>query len=304
MTDSDVATLRAFNRAYTLELGLLDTHLDGSPFTLSEARVLYELAHRESPTAADIARALHLDRAQMSRTLKRFAARGLTEARDNPAHGRQQLLSLTAEGRSVFAGLNASTQQRIAMMLEDLGPIRRQKLIDAARAITEVFHPEPSGAVILRGMQSGDLGMIVHRQMLLYGAEFGYDDSYETLIARILAEFLEAFDPQRDDAWIADLNGRIAGSVFLTADDQPDTARLRLLYVEPEARGTGLGRRLVETCVGKARALGYRRIVLWTDGQLKAARKLYERAGFTRLEAKPARYFGQEIVSETWAMDI
>ncbi len=302
--DQDIATLRAFNRVYTLQLGLLDKHLDGSPFTLSEARILYELAHRETPTAAEIGRVLKLDRAQISRTLRRFADRGLVVTQENPSHGRQQLLALTEEGRRVFGAMNAGTQSIIGTMLDNLGPLRRQQLVEAASCITRVFGQDGPRSVTLRAPQPGDLGMIVHRQMKVFGGEYGYNGDYEVLIARILADFQEAHDPTRDAAWVAEIEGRLAGSVFLAREDEDGTCRLRLLYVEPEARGAGVGRLLVERCIAQARALGYRRMVLWTDGQLTAARKLYERAGFTRVKAEPAPFFGQEIMSETWAMDL
>jgi DNA-binding MarR family transcriptional regulator/GNAT superfamily N-acetyltransferase len=302
--DQDIATLRAFNRVYTLQLGLLDRHLDGSPFSLSEARILYELAHRETPTAAEIGRVLKLDRAQISRTLKRFADRGLLMTQEDPSHGRQQLLALTEEGRRVFETMNAATQGIIGTMLEDLGPLRRRQLVEAASSITGVFGQNGPRSVTLRAPQPGDLGLIVHRQMKVYGSEYGYDGGYEVLIARILADFQESHDPARDAAWIAEIDGRLMGSVFLAREDEADTCRLRLLYVEPEARGAGVGRLLVERCIEHARGLGYRRMVLWTDGQLTAAQALYKRAGFTRVKAEPARFFGQEIMSETWAMDL
>ncbi|MET0363152.1 MAG: helix-turn-helix domain-containing GNAT family N-acetyltransferase [Sphingobium sp.] len=302
-SQEDIATLRAFNRIYTLQLGLLNPHLDGSPFTLSEARVLYELAHRDNPTASEIARVLTLDRAQISRTLKRFVERGLVEARDNPFHGRQQFLSLTPEGRSVFDSLDTATRGSIGGLLEALTPSRRRTLIDAASAMMRVFSTDPT-SVTLRDLRLGDLGLVVHRQAVLYADEYGYDGDYETLIAQILADFRDKFDPANDAAWIAEIDGRMAGSIFLVRGDEPGVCKLRLLYVEPDARGNGVGQRLIHVCVERARNLGYRRMELWTDSQLTAARSLYERGGFERIDATPARFFGQDIVSETWSLDL
>ncbi len=303
--EQDIAALRAFNRTYTLKLGLLQPKLDKSPFTLSEARVLYELAQRTDPTAAEIGRVLHLDRAQLSRTLKRFTDAGLLASRDDPAHGRHRLLALTEEGRATYQALEAATCEVVGGLLESLPEPRRNRLLAAASDIVGIFEAASPPSPSLRGLRPGDLGMVIARQAILYAREYGYDSDYEALIAAILAEFHQHFDPARDDAWIAECDGgRLAGSIFLVRGDQPGVGKLRLLYVEPEMRGVGVGKLLVDSCVKRARALGYERLELWTDSQLVSARRLYDRAGFSRMDVRQERFFGQDIGSETWALDL
>jgi DNA-binding MarR family transcriptional regulator/predicted GNAT family acetyltransferase len=303
-TAADVELLRSFNRTYTARLGLLDAHLGSSPFTLSEARILFELAHRDAPTAAEIARSLNLDRAQMSRTLKRFGGRGLVVAREDPEHGRHQLLELTPEGIAAFNELEEGARSGVRSLLDELPLHRRSRLLGAAASIRDMFQMNSAPTLLLRGLRPGDIGLIVHRQAILYAAEYGYDSSYEALIAQILADFHQTFDPEHDGAWIAELDGKMAGSIFLVNGGEPSVGKLRLLYVEPEARGAGVGKQLVNVCVERARAAGYKRLDLWTDGQLAPARRLYERAGFTRCETKRERHFGQDIESETWSLDL
>lgn len=301
--DQDVATLRAFNRVYTTRLGLLDTHYDGSPFTLSEARILFELANRPGLTGAEIARAMNLDPAQVSRTIKRFSERGLVTARENPSHNRQQWVSLTPQGQSAFDALDANTRASVGKLLEDLGPLRRARLLSAAVSINTVFESADVG-LALRDLRPGDLGFVTARQAMLYAEEYGWNRDYEALVARILADFHQAFDPQRDDAWIAEASGRMVGSIFLVRADEPGAAKLRLLYVEPDARGMGVGQRLVEACIARARALGYDRLDLWTVTALTAARRLYERAGFTLTHEAPAHRFGHDLVDQTWSLPL
>lgn len=301
--EADVATLRAFNRAYTSRLGLLNTHLDNSPFTLSEARVLFELAHRTDPTAADIARALLLDRAQLSRTLKRFATRGLLEWRDQPLDARHRLLSLTSEGRRAFEALDHKTRDAIGRLLDSLSATRRKRLLSAATAITQVFEREPS-TVSLRNLGPGDLGWITHRQAILYAEEYGWNNDYEVLVARILAELIETFDPEREAGWVAEIDEAVVGSIFLVRADTPGVGKLRLLYVEPDARGTGVGGLLIAACIERARQVGYARLDLWTNSVLVAARRLYERAGFELIDETPHYSFGQQLVGQTWSLDL
>ncbi|HUA78413.1 MAG TPA: helix-turn-helix domain-containing GNAT family N-acetyltransferase [Acetobacteraceae bacterium] len=300
--EDDVAALRAFNRLYTARLGLLDARHEGSPFTLSEARVLYELAYRAGPTAAEIARALNIDRAQISRTLKRFVARGLVEARGDPAHGRQLLLSLTEEGRAAIAALEGSTRAAIGALLDGLARTRRRRLLAAAGAICRVFEEEAAPAVTLRGPRPGDLGLVVARQAVLYAEEYGWNQEYEALAARILADFQGSFDPARDAAWIAESDGCMVGSIFLVHGDEEGVGKLRLLYVEPEARGAGVGKMLVAVCIERARAVGYGRLVLWTNSVLAAARSIYERAGFALVAEAPHHSFGKDLIGQTWVL--
>ncbi|WP_019833527.1 bifunctional helix-turn-helix transcriptional regulator/GNAT family N-acetyltransferase [Sphingomonas sp. PR090111-T3T-6A] len=298
----DIATLRAFNRAYTIRLGLLNARLDKSPFTLSEARVLYELAHRTDPTAAELGRALHLDRAQVSRTLKRFSDRGLLDSRNDPSHGRNQLLSLTAEGREAFDGLDGNTRAAIGSLLDELPPLRRHRLLSAAGAITRIFTDEGAPTVSLRGLRPGDLGLVAARQGILYADEYGWNSDYEALVARILADIHQSFDPAKDAAWIAEMDDRMVGSIFLVHGDAPEVAKLRLLYVEPDARGAGVGKRLVATCIERARTVGYKRLDLWTTNMQAVARSIYKRAGFVLMEERPGRMFGHDLIGQTWSL--
>jgi len=300
--EQDVAVLRGFNRVYTSRLGLLDAHLDDSPFTLSEARILYELANRPDPTAAEIARALRLDPAQMSRTIKRFANRGLVATRDDPSHGRHQLLSLTEQGRAAFAALENNTRHAIGTLLDGLPPFGRAALLSAARSITRIFEDEAPPQPVLRGLKPGDLGMVIARQAILYAEEYGWNSDYEALVARILADFHQSFDPARDAAWIAEMDEQMAGSIFLVHGDEPDVGKLRLLYVEREARGAGVGKMLVAACVDRAREVGYKRLDLWTNSVLTAARRIYERAGFVLVDEAPHHSFGKELVGQTWSL--
>jgi DNA-binding MarR family transcriptional regulator/N-acetylglutamate synthase-like GNAT family acetyltransferase len=299
-----VATLRQFNRVYTSRLGLLHSHLDGSPFSLSEARLLYELAHRTDPTAAGLGRALRLDRAQVSRTLRRFADRGLIEIRSDPSHGRNQLLSLTAAGQTAFGSLDADTETAVGTLLDSLPLIRRSRLLEAAAAIMQALDSSNEVELTLRDLRAGDLGLVTARQAILYAEEFGWNSDYEALVARIIAEFHTSYDPARDAAWIAEMDDRMVGSIFLVRGDTPKVAKLRLLYVEPYARGAGVGARLVSSCVERARELGYDRLDLWTNSVLAAARSLYQRAGFELVEETPHRSFGHDLLGQTWSLPL
>jgi DNA-binding MarR family transcriptional regulator/GNAT superfamily N-acetyltransferase len=299
---NDVASLRAFNRLYTIRLGLLDGRLDGSPFTLSEARVLYELAHRTEPTAAEIARALNIDRAQISRTLKRFVERGLLETRDDPAHGRQQLLSLTEAGEAAFAAADRNTHEAISGLLGGLPQARRRRLLSAAAAIAQALETEAVPTVTLRDLRTGDLGLVTARQAILYAEEYGWNQDFEALVARILSDFHQSLDHARDAAWIAEIDDCMVGSIFLVHGDKPEVGMLRLLYVEPDARGAGVGKLLVAACVKQAGALGYKRLDLWTNSVLVAARVIYVRAGFELVEEAPHHSFGQDLIGQTWSL--
>jgi DNA-binding MarR family transcriptional regulator/GNAT superfamily N-acetyltransferase len=296
----DIAALRAFNRLYTRKLGLLNPHLDNSPFSLTEARVLYELAHRDDPTAAEITRALDLDPAQMSRTLKRFEARGLVETSAPPNGGRGRPIGLTSAGQAAYAALETNTKAVVGALLETLPAARRRSLLEAAQTIRQVF--EPAAGIVLRDPRPGDLGWIVHRQAILYAEEYGWNQEYEALAAGILAQFVQTFDPAREAAWVAEVNGRVVGSIFLVRGDAPGVGKLRLLYVEPEMRGTGVGKLLVEACIARARAAGHGTLILWTNSVLTAARRLYERAGFVLVEEEPHHAFGHDLVSQTWSL--
>lgn len=300
----DIAALHAFNRAYTRRLGLLNARLDRSPFTLTEARILYEIAHRADLTAADIARTLGLDRGQLSRTLKRFAGRGLIETSMHPEGGRRRPISLTAAGREAFAGLERNTRQAVGALLDELPRDQRGTLVAAVTTLTRIFEGRQDAEMMLRDLGPGDIGWIVHRQAVLYAEEYGWNGEYEALAARILADFVQSFDPAHDAAWVAEIDGRIVGSVFLVRGDRPKVGKLRLLYVEPGMRGAGIGGKLVNACIARARAVGDDRLTLWTNSVLVAARRIYERAGFRLVDEAPHRSFGKDLVGQTWELDL
>ncbi|MBS7809769.1 bifunctional helix-turn-helix transcriptional regulator/GNAT family N-acetyltransferase [Roseococcus pinisoli] len=305
MTDisqSEVAALRAFNRLYTRRLGLLNARLDGSPFTLTEARILYELAQRTAPAAADILRALDLDSGQLSRTLKRFAERGLLESDADPEGGRRRPLSLTRAGRATFAALERNTNEAVGTLLRTLPEGRRRRLLSAVDSITKVFEDSSMPEATLRDLKPGDLGWIAHRQAVLYAEEYGWNGEFDAMAARILADFVQSFDSGHDAAWIAEIDGRVAGSVFLVRGETPGTGKLRLLYVEPEARGTGLGAKLVDACIARARQVGDRSLMLWTNDILAAARRIYQRAGFSLVEEAPHHSFGKDLMGQIWEL--
>ena len=299
---AEIAKVRAFNRSYTQAFGFLRDRLDGSPFALTEARVLYEIAHGSGPTAAEIARALDLDKAQLSRVIAKLRRSGLVKASPSPQHAKHQLLSLTQKGKHAFESLNAATQEVIGAKLASLPPDTRAQLVQSMNTITAslALPREMAGAYSFRDPKPGDLGWITHRQAVLYAEEYGWDWTYEALVARILGEFVATFDPKREKAWVAMADGRIAGSIFLMKSDMPKVAKLRLLYVEPWARGCGIGAALVAECIAEARRMGYATLELWTNSVLTSARRIYEAAGFTLVDEKPHHSFGKDLMGQTW----
>ena len=300
-----IEQVRRFNRFYTRQIGLLEERLHRSDYSLTEARVLYELAQGTAPTATDIARSLGLDAGYLSRILKKFDRRGFLTRLPCPADGRQTRLDLTEAGRAAFAPLNQASQDEVAGLLDELPPDRRAGLIGALSKIQAVLGDPPKGAVpyLLRPHRTGDIGWITHRQGLLYASEYGWDETYEALVAEILAGFVKQFDPRREASWIAERDGEIVGSVFLVRESD-DIARLRLLYVEPSARGLGLGRRLVEECIRFARARNYRTLTLWTNDLLVSARRIYQAAGFRLVQEERHHSFGQDLVGQNWDLDL
>ncbi|MCW4116581.1 bifunctional helix-turn-helix transcriptional regulator/GNAT family N-acetyltransferase [Aurantimonas sp. MSK8Z-1] len=299
-----VDEVRSFNRFYTRAIGLLERHLPASDLSLPEARVVYEIAQRRC-TAAEIGRLLDMDKAHLSRIVGRLRARGLVASKVSPEHGRHLLLSLTPTGTAAFAAMEDGTREAIAALLRDVDAGSRQRLGAALRDIRAAFGEAGNSAPpVLRPLGVGDVGWIIHRQARLYHEDYGWDWTYEALVARILADYVAGFDPAREDGWIAERDGRILGSVFLMKSEEPQTGRLRLLYVEPEARGLGLGHRLVETCIDRARALGYRRLTLWTNDILLAARRIYQAKGFRLVDEAPHHSFGHDLVGQTWILDL
>jgi len=302
---SDVDEVREFNRFYTRKIGLLGKHLPATDLSLPEARVLYELAGDEERTAAELVRLLKMDKAHLSRILARLRGRGLIHSRVSPQHAKRRLLTLTGAGRRTFAAADQGTRAAMDEVLRPLDPDARRRLLGAMREIRALFGADVRDAgVRLRALAPGDLGWIAHRQGLLYQREYGWDWTYEGLVCELLAEFVARFDRAREDAWVAEQSGAPVGSVFLMKSEGEDTARLRLLYVEPSARGRGVGRTLVHTCIERARALRYRRITLWTNDVLLAARRIYQGAGFQLSEERAHHSFGQDLVGQTWTLEL
>jgi DNA-binding MarR family transcriptional regulator/N-acetylglutamate synthase-like GNAT family acetyltransferase len=300
-----VEAVRRFNRFYTQHIGVLRKGLLDSPFSLTEVRLLYELARRERLTATDLSRDLGLDPGYVSRMLRGFEKRGLIERRPSENDGRQSLLRLTPAGRKTFAPLDARASAEVRAMLSRLSPAQQARLVEAMRAVQGLLGeaPEQSDPYLLRPHRPGDMGWIIHRHGALYAEEFGWDETFEALVAEIAAEFIRRFDPKRERCWIAEQDGEILGSVFLVKKSKT-VAQLRLLLIEPKARGLGLGTRLVEECIRFARLAGYRKMVLWTNSVLAAARRIYERAGFTLVEQERHHSFGKDLVGEFWELNL
>jgi len=299
--------VRRFNRFYTRQIGVLHEGWLSSPFSLTEARVLYELAHREKPTATEVGNELGLDAGYLSRILSGFERRGFLEKTPSEADGRQTLLALTKEGSKAFAPLEAGTIEQVGAMIENLAESDRGRLIGAMQTIRKLLEaggesePAAKAAYLLRPHQSGDMGWVVHRQGVLYAQEYGYDETFEALAAEIVAKFIQKHSAKRERCWIAEKHGEIVGSVFLVAGSKT-VAKLRLLYVEPTARGLGIGGRLVSECVRFARQVGYKKVKLWTQSELDAARHVYKKAGFHVVEKKRHHSFSKDLVAETWEL--
>jgi DNA-binding MarR family transcriptional regulator/GNAT superfamily N-acetyltransferase len=304
---TSVAELRSFNRFYTSQIGLLDEHLSSSPFSLAEARILYELANGTAETAAELSRLLGLDKAYLSRILSRFRSRGLISSRVSPSHAKHRILSLTEAGREAFAALDRGAVAQMERLLMPLDARLAGQLTGAMRQIRTILSDDaavPARDFSLRPPRIGDLGYVVHRQAVLYEREYGWDWTYEGLIAGILERFVSGFDPAKEEAWIADCDGVIAGSVFLMRGDDPATGKLRLLYVEPGLRGMGIGSALVAACISRAREAGYRWLTLWTNDILVSARRIYEAAGFKLIAEDRHRSFGHDLVGQTWKLEL
>jgi DNA-binding MarR family transcriptional regulator/GNAT superfamily N-acetyltransferase len=302
-----IEAVRRFNRFYTRQIGLLREGLLRSPFTLAEARVLYELAQHEETTATELGQELGMDAGYLSRIVRELEGRGLVERRPSDLDRRRQLLSLTDRGREAFAELDAASRGEIEALLVAL-PVEDQRRLEASmRVIERVLGagPAPRVPYILRPPRSGDFGWVVHRHGVLYAEEYGWDETFEALVAEIVADFVRNFDPKRERGWIAERDGENVGSVFLVRHPEREgVAKLRLLLVEPKARGLGIGRRLVQECTRFARQAGYRAITLWTNSVLEAARRIYEREGYRLVHAEPHHSFGHHLVSETWELTL
>jgi DNA-binding MarR family transcriptional regulator/GNAT superfamily N-acetyltransferase len=301
-----VVAVRRFNRFYTRKIGVLHEGLLGSPMSLTEGRVLYELAQRGSATASQLAGELALDSGYLSRILAGFEKRGMLEKRPSAEDARQLILGLTDQGREMFATIDARSHEEIAELLRPISDTDQARLITALATVETVLGgAQKAGApsYILRTHQPGDIGWIIHRHAVLYAEEYGWDETFEALVAKIAAAFIENFDHRRERCWIAERDGEIVGSVLLVKDT-PEVAKLRLLYVEPKARGLGVGSRLVAECIGFARRSGYRRLTLWTNDILVSARRIYEAAGFSLVGEEPHHSFGRDLVGQYWELPL
>ncbi len=304
ISEQDIAAFRAFTRFYTRKLGVLDQHLLKSPFSLSEARVLYELAHQDEPIAKDIGGALGLDPGYLSRIVQRFEDDGLINRKPLEQDRRQVRLGLTAKGRQAFAKIDRASHEEVAVMLGALSSDECRRLTGAMAAIERLLEPDAQmPAFVLRSHRIGDMGWVVASQARAYAQDYGWDISYEALVAEICAQFVRNFDPSREHCWIAEINGEPVGSIFLVkATDE--LAKLRLLQVEKKARGLGVGRALADECVRFARENGYKKITLWTQSILLAARGIYARAGFRLVKEEPHHSFGVDLIGETWELEL
>ena len=299
--DKRVQAVRAFNRFYTRQIGLLDEGLLRSEFALGEVRVMFELAHHDGITAKDLCGELNLDAGYLSRMLRKFNERGLIDKEVKEEDQRAVTLRLTATGRKVFEPLERATNEEVGAMLKRLATSDQKKLVAAMATVRDLLGDvdDKAQAFVLRPHRPGDMGWVVHRHGALYAEEYHWDERFEALVAEIVAEFVKNYDPKRERCWIAERKGEIVGSVFLVKKDDV-TAKLRLLYVEPSARGLGIGKRLVEECIRFARQVGYRKITLWTQSNLAAARGIYEKEGFVLVAQQNHKSFGKELVAETW----
>lgn len=301
--DARIDAVRRFNRYYTTRIGVLRRGMVGSPFPLPEARVLYELAHRRGATATEIRRDLALDAGYLSRLLNGLRRRGLVRATAAPGDARASQLSLTPKGEKAFAELDRGTREQVVGMLERLPEAGQQRVVEAMRAVESLIEGGGGASATLREPRPGDMGRVVQLHGELYAREFGYDTTFEALVAEIAAAFVRDFDPKKERCWIAEQDGEVVGSVFLVKQSA-SVAKLRLLILDPRARGQGLGKRLTDACIGFARQAGYRKMVLWTQSHLAAARGIYKAAGFRKIAGERHRSFGKKLVAETWELTL
>jgi len=299
------AAVRRFNRFYTGQIGVLRKSYLNSDLSLAEARVIYELGTRQAPTASEIARDLGLDAGYLSRLLDGFAARALITRKPSAADKRQVHLKLSARGRKAFQALDRSSDRQAAGLLERLTPPDRGRLVESMQNIEALLggKSETSPPFSIRTHRAGDIGWVIHRHGVLYEREYGWGALFEALVAEVCVRFLRNFDAERERCWIAERGGLPIGSIFLVKHS-PRIALLRLLLVEPEARGLGVGRRLVEECIAFARQAGYRKLRLWTQAELHAAQHIYRAHGFALVEEKPHAHFGVEMVGQTWELEL
>jgi DNA-binding MarR family transcriptional regulator/GNAT superfamily N-acetyltransferase len=303
----EIEVFRRFNRMYTRFIGTLNEGLLNSEYSLAEARILYELATRDAPRAREIADDLGIDAGYLSRLLAGFEGDGLLKRKASKQDGRYADLTLTARGRSVFKKLNALSDEQAQTVLEDLPPSARMQLGDCMRTMEGILTRTNRSRLpyIFRPHRVGDMGWVVYREGLGYAQQYGWDETFEALVARIVDQFITNFDQARERCWIAEIDGQSVGHIFLVKHlDEPDTAKLRLLFVEPSARGMGLGDALVKECVRFARVAGYKKVVLWTQSILIGAHRIYERAGFRLVKETPHHSFGKDLIGQTWELTL
>ena len=298
-----IESMRQFNRFYTRQIGLLNEGLLKSEFSLTEARILYELAHHDNLTATDLGRELGLDAGYLSRIIKKFEKRGLVTRQSARSDARQTLLNLSQAGRMAFEPLNRASREEIADMLSKLSPDEEQRLLHAMQTIEQLLDKtvDPAVPYILRPHQIGDIGWVARRQGMLYAQEYGWDETFEALVAEIGAGFIKNYDPKWERCWIAEREGSIVGSVFLVRESE-EVAKLRMLYVEPEARGLGIGSRLTDECIRFAKQKGYKTVTLWTNDILVSARRIYQAAGFKLISEEKHHSFGKDLVGQYWEL--
>jgi DNA-binding MarR family transcriptional regulator/GNAT superfamily N-acetyltransferase len=303
--DTRIAAVRGFNRFYTRHVGALNEGLLRSPFSLTEMRVLYELAHRDRPTARELARDLGLDAGYLSRILKAFETRGMLEKLPCEVDGRQQRLALTPAGLEAFTPFDRASSDEVAAVLAKLTPADQERLVRAMATVERVLgsDAEPPLPYVLRPPRPGDYGTVIGRQAALYAQEYGWDETFEALVAEIVASFIKGFDPKRERCWVAERDGEIVGSVFVVRQAD-EIAKLRLLYVDAAARGLGIGARLVEECIRFARDAGYATLTLWTNDVLVSARRIYEGAGFVLTGEERHHSFGKDLVGQTFDLTL
>jgi DNA-binding MarR family transcriptional regulator/GNAT superfamily N-acetyltransferase len=305
MMEKRVGRVRRFNRFFTRRIGVLREGLLHTPYSLTEARLLLEIAHRDAPTASEMSRGLGLDPGYLSRTLARLEEQGLIERVRSGADGRRRLLSLTSAGEDAFFLLDERSREEVGEMLGGLSEEDQLRLLDAMQTIESVLDEDFkfSGPFFLRPHEPGDMGWVVQRHGSLYAREYGWDERFEALVAQIVADFAGGYDPAGERCWIAEMGGEPVGCVFVVRDSET-VARLRLLLVEPKARGLGLGTRLVEESIRFARRAGYDTLTLWTNSVLGAARRIYEEHGFHLVEEEPHRSFGKDLVGQNWELKL
>ncbi|MGH3106174.1 MAG: bifunctional helix-turn-helix transcriptional regulator/GNAT family N-acetyltransferase [Rubrobacteraceae bacterium] len=301
--EARVEAIRRFNRLFTRRIGVLREGLLHSSYSLAEARVLFELANREELSASELVRELGLDPGYMSRTLGGLERQGLVEKVRSETDGRRRILSLTAEGEEAFKVLDSRSREEVSEMLGGLSEEEQRRLLEAMRTIEGIFEKglKFSEPFVLRPHEPGDMGWVVHRHGVLYAGEYGWDECFEALVARIVADFIDGYDPKKERCWIAEMGGDRVGCVFVVKASDT-VAKLRLLLVEPEARGVGLGSRLVEECIRFARNRGYEKLTLWTNSVLDAARHFYEEHGFVLVEEEEHHNFGHDLVGQNWEL--